>query len=383
MQEYETRALRVAIPISKDGNGIAEAIYVELEALGYQPEYFMLDGQAPANADVLFLFGPFDKFLHLLLPYRGKSPAERPTLAFWNTEGLPDPRLPWPLVGPAAVARSWLDRLGDSDQPLARRFAATPAYARLEPRFLRFRYLGDYLYAFRHGLMDVFADISAVYAQTWRQRGLPALVAPFGSHQAWYQNLTLERDIDVLWMGKRATQRRSQALDHLRAELNRHGVDIYMVDNEEKPFVFGEERTQLLNRSKITLNLLRTWYDENSLRICMAAPNRSLVVSEPLLAHVPQYQADIHYVSAPLETLAETILFYLQNEPERERIVENAYELSTCELTFRSSMKTVMDAVEQARAARWPADALSHREVRQQAQRVRIGEELLNGEYGE
>lgn len=67
---------------------------------------------------------------------------------------------------------------------------------------------------------------------------------------------------------------------------------MYVVDNVENPFVFGEERLRLLNRLTITLNLLPTWYDHAfPYRFHLAAPNRSLVVSEPIPPHCPRYQA--------------------------------------------------------------------------------------------
>jgi hypothetical protein len=183
-------------------------------------------------------------------------------------------------------------------------------------------------------------------------------VAPFGSHQPWYGDLGLERDIDVLWMGKRATRRRSQALDRLREELHAKGVNLYVVDGEERPFVYNEERTELLNRTKITLNLLRTWYDENSLRIAMAAPNRSMVVSEPLLPHVPQYKPGEHYIAAPVEKLAETICHYLEHSQERQQIVEDAYQLSTTELTWRRSMQIIMEAAGKVLVKRQPKNSV-------------------------
>lgn len=345
---YNSASYTVAIPLTVDGNGIAEAIYAELEALGHRPFYFPLEEQIPEDTDVAFLFGPFGKFLHIPRQFAGR-PRLRPTYVFWNTEGLPDLRIPWPVMGAAGLVRSWVGRLTVSPSPLARRLAQRPPLSTVDSRFVRFRYVGDYLYSLRRGWMDVFADISAVYADFYRKAGMPARVAPFGSFSGWYADLGLERDIDVLWMGKRATRRRSEALDRIRAELEGRGVNVYVVDNVERPFVFDEARTHLINRAKITLNLLRTWYDENSLRICLASPNRSLVVSEPLLPHVPQYQAGIHYAAAPLDKLADTVVYYLQNETERRRIVENAYRLMIDRLTFRNSMQTIMDAVAQAR----------------------------------
>lgn len=337
---------RVAVPITVDGDGIGRAISAELVNLGFQPELFQADGPLPQNCDAFFLFGPFGKLLPLPQQFAHLSPQQRPLFIYWNTEGLPDPRLPWAVVNAASQLRSWLGRFSHSATQWQRHVSAARLYTLLEPRLLRFRYLGDYLYAQRMGWVDVFADISAVYAAYLRAHGIPAIAAPFGSFPEWYADLGLERDIDVLWMGKRATKRRSQALDQLRLELRSHGVELYMVDNVEHPFVFHHDRTELLNRAKITLNLLRTWYDENSLRIALAAPNRSLIVSEPLLPHVPQYQPGVHYVSAPLTDLALTILRYLEDAGERRRIVENAYALTTGMLTFRNSIRAIMDAAE-------------------------------------
>jgi hypothetical protein len=97
------------------------------------------------------------------------------------------------------------------------------------------------------------------------------------------------------------------------------------------------------------LNLTRTWYDDNFSRFAMAASNRSLIVSEPLLSHCPQCEAGVHYATAPIETLAKTILYYLTHNEERLSIVENAYQLVTTELRFRNSVNAIMDAVNKSR----------------------------------
>lgn len=341
-------SLRVAVPHSVDGSGIGEAIRAELEALGHSPVIFPLDGLPPDGSDAVFLFGPFGKFLHIPEQLARRKREQRPLFIYWNTEGLPDLRIPRRTAAWLGGVRSWMGRVQNSSTPLLRKAASMPPVSLVDHRFLRFRYLGDYLYAHRKGWIDVFADISDVYAGYFSQYGLPAIHAPFGSFEEWYDDLRLDRDIDVLWMGKRATGRRSTALDRIRSQLQEHGVDIYMVDNVEHPFAYGEDRTRLLNRAKITINLLRTWYDENSLRMCLAAPNRSLVVSEPLLPHVPQYRAGVHYISASIESMADTILYYLEHEDKRLQIVDNAYHLLTEEMTFSRSIGNIMAAAGKA-----------------------------------
>jgi len=338
---------QVGIVQFSHGEGIAQVLCDELIALGHTP-VCLSSSVIPNEVDVVFSFGPYGNFLSVPSQLASMPVERRPTFVHWNTEGLPDLRLAWRLMSTMGTCRSWMGRLADSDNRWVRFLASEPPLSWINARMFRFRYVGDYYYAHRRGWMDVFADSSTIYARLHAKHGLPTIFAPWGATPRWYDNLKLERDIDVLWMGKRATKRRHNLLNRVRSELQAHGVQVHVADGVENPFIFGEERTQFLNRAKITLNLTRTWYDDNFSRFAMACPNRSLVVSEPLLPHCPYYEPGIHYVSAPTEILAETILYYLEHEEERLRIAENAYELVTTVLTFQNSIKTIMDAVSRA-----------------------------------
>jgi hypothetical protein len=335
----------VAIPCWNERDGITEVIADELSALGYQPVQFQIGSPIPETANVVFSFGPYGKFLTIPRQLAKMPTKEKPIFVHWNTEGIPDLRIPWKLMSSVSGWRSWLGRLQDSRNGSTRIQGTERIFSLIESRMSRFRYLGDYYYALRQGWLDIFADTSEVYADIHRQHGLPTIVAHWGATPRWYKDLGLERDIDVLWMGTRGSKRRSLFLDRVRSELESHGVRMHLADGKENPFIFGDERIYFLNRSKITLNITRTWYDDNFSRIALAAPNRSLVISEPVLPHCPSFIAGTHYVSVPVETLAETILYYLNNEEERLRIVDNAYELVTTKLVFRESIKSIMDAV--------------------------------------
>lgn len=337
------RTGRVAVVRWDPSDGLAEAIGIALQAIGQQPVFFPFDGAVPDEVDVVLTFAPYNRLLQIPQQLAQRPAGRRPAYIHWNTEGLPDLGLPWPAMRALGGLRSWIGRL-----------SAAPAWARLlgplDQRMQRFRFAGDYYYAHRRGWLPVLADSSAVYTRFHNQHGLPTEHVPWGSTRLWYEDLGLERDIDVLWMGKRSSTRRSRLIDQLKEDLTRRGLVFYIADDVERPFIFGRERTRFLNRAKITLNLTRTWYDDNLLRFAITAPNRTLNVSETLLPHCPQYVPGQHYVSAPRDQLADTIAYYVQHADEREHIVQNAYALSTETLTLRRSVAAVLALVHDAPA---------------------------------
>ncbi len=338
-------SFRVAVVQWMPLDGMAEAIHAALTTLGHAATLVAWDQPLPRDAQVVFSQGPYGHFLEVPAQLGRLPAAERPLLVHWNDEGLPDLKLPWPVMRALGGARSWLGRLPRSSAPAARALAHTPPVRWVNARMHRFSYLGDYHYAYHRGWLTLLVDFSTIYAQLHTQHGLPTLAVPWGSVPGWYADLGLERDIDVLWMGARAGRRRSGLLDRVRSELRALGVEMYVADNEEHPFIFGDERTRLLNRAKITLNLTRTWYDDNFLRFPIVMPNRSLIVSEPLLPHCPAYVAGTHYVAAPIPDLARTIQHYLQHTAERQRIVAQAYQLVTTTLTLEHCVGRIMTVV--------------------------------------
>ena len=340
------RSYRIAVINWSDDDEIAEAICNELVSLNHKPVCFNFNEKLPADVEVVFSFAPYGRFLQIPGQLKNIPQHKRPVFVHWNTENPPDLRLPWFIMKSIGACRSWLDRLNDSDSAPIQLLNQHPLIAWIQKRMHKFRYVGEYHYAYRKGWLDIFAETSEIYARLHHEHGLPATVIPWGTAPDWYGELHCERDIDVLWMGTRRTRRRSQLLDQICEQLVGHGLKVHIADNVDNPFIFKEERTLYLNRAKITLNLLPTWYDNAfPYRFHMAAGNRSLVVSEPLLSHCPVYQAPKHYVSTPVEGIVETILYYLQYEHERLQIIENAYQLVTTKLTLHNSIKTIMNAV--------------------------------------
>ncbi len=324
---------------------VADAIEQSLFELGYRTLSFCPDSGVPPIADLVFSYGPYGKFTRLIHDLQ-RWPGDRPRWVHWNTELTPDLRIPWRLMSGIAGARAWFGRLEHSPSPGLQRFFRLGPMQALNQKMARFRLLGDYHYADRHGLLDLLVETSQVYVDLHRRHGVPAVFSPWGTSPDWFEDLQLERDIDLLWMGKRRTARRSRILERLRRALEAHGKTVYYADGAERPFIYGEERTCYLNRAKTTLNLLSKWFDNAfPYRFHMAAGNRSLVVSEPKLDHANGYREGEHYVSAPVEELVDTIFYYLEHEDERRRIAENACNLVSTEMTFTNSVRGIMTAI--------------------------------------
>lgn len=336
----------IAIVKWVETDGIAKPIGDELLALGYQINYFKYDAAIPNDADLVFSFAPYGRFLQIPRQISQMPNEKRPIFLHWSMESLPNHNIPWTVMSMIGALRSWIDRLNDHNTQIVRILVNKPPLVWVNERMHKFRYIGDYLYAYRRAWLDILVETSEIHSKLYTKHGVPAVYVPWGTSPSWYSNLKLERDIDVLWMGKRRTRRRSLLIDQIREQLSSCGYSMYIADNVENPFIFGEERIRFLNRAKITLGLSPTWYDTAyTFRINLAAANRSLFVSEPVLPHSPAYQAGIHYISTSIDTLVEQILYYLDHENDRQYIVENAYRLVTSELTMHNSIKSIMDMV--------------------------------------
>lgn len=321
----------VALVKWNEHDELAECIADELVHLGYRPQFFLHTAALPADSAAVLTFAPYGKFLPIARQVGAATPP--PLFAHWNFEGFPNPNLPWFLLYNLSALRSrldgarWLDGKGN-----------------------RLRYLGDYFSAYQRGWLNTLAVISKIYEQIYNQHGLPARFVPWGTAPRFYKTLNLERDIDVLWFGKRRTSRRAALIDNVRNELRARGYNMLIADGIEHPFIFGAQRTEILNRAKIVLNVKTHAHNSGfPFRFHMVAGNRALVVSENFLTHVPQYQAGIHFVSCAPEQLVEKIIYYLEHESERAALAENAYDLVTKEMTLQNSVRTLMQHVEKAR----------------------------------
>jgi hypothetical protein len=328
-----SQSLNVALVKWNVNDELSQVIADELSRLGHRPQNFLHNTELPREADIVLTFAPYGKLLPIAR--RVAKHPRAPLLAHWNFEGFPDSRLPWTLVYGLSMLRSRLDGVRWLDQKMK-----------------RYQYLGDYFYAYRRGWLKVFAIISKLHERHYNEHGLPAHFVPWGTSPRFFRTLQLERDIDVLWFGKRRTSHRSTLIDEVCNQVRARGYTMMIADNVKHPFIYGDTRTQVLNRAKIVLNVKATTQSSGfAFRFHMVAGNRALVVAEDFPLSVPNYRAGVHFASAPPEQLAETVIYYLEHEDERRALAENAYQFATNEMTLKNSVHTLMQHIEQVRTS--------------------------------
>ncbi|MSP13208.1 MAG: glycosyltransferase family 1 protein [Chloroflexi bacterium] len=333
-------SLQVGIVKWEKDDGIAGPISLVAGEMGHHVIEFLASDKLPAGLDIILAYGSYRSWVPLINQLLAYPAAQRPVFILWLWEELPNPDLPDWLLYCAGTARSLLER-GAYHRRENGAWVLKSRLDWLTSKASRLRYYGDLHWLRRAGLLSVLAVCSPWTGQYLRERGFNPFVTYLGAAAEWGGDLALVRDIPVLWIGKTGSNRRGRLLRQIRAELRRRGIEIFMVDGIEHPYVFGAERTALLNRTKVILNLLRQPWDDNSLRFYLAALNRALIVTEPTLPHT-QFVPDQHLVETPIAKMADTICYYLSHEEANRRIVDKAYEMVTTEWTLSKVVELIL-----------------------------------------
>jgi hypothetical protein len=198
----------------------------------------------------------------------------------------------------------------------------------------------------RSGQPDLLVVSSSTKQAYFVEKGYRPEVVPLGYYPAEGEDLGLERDIDVTFIGALDVPRRKQILRGLK----RAGVSVHAVGRWGDPRYWGAERTGLLNRTKILLNLARFPGQHSGPRLLLGMANKTLVISEPMFRNDP-FVAGEHFVSMPIAEMPETIERYLNDAAERERIAQQGHEFVTNELTMTRSLVRIRELIEAGRDA--------------------------------
>lgn len=191
---------------------------------------------------------------------------------------------------------------------------------------------------FTEGWIDFLFSSTIPATEFLISRGIPVQFAPVGYHPWIGFNMGMERDIDVLFIGIKHP-RRQAILKELQRSLVQEGKVLMTVEGG----CYGKQRTELLNRARISLNLLKEPWGLPGERLLMSMGCGSLVVSEQMENPAP-YRAGEHFVQAEAKDLPGVIAYYLAHEDERKAIVRSACDFVTQELTMEKSIKQILGA---------------------------------------
>lgn len=213
------------------------------------------------------------------------------------------------------------------------------------------------------------------------RRGLKASHLRLGYHASWdgwHGEAARPRELDLVFMGSR-TPRRERFLARNAGTWS--ALDCrFLIYEAARPileegtlFVLGEDRSRLLARTKLLLNVHQTefpyfeWH-----RVIPAMANGCLVVTEPS-THYEPVQPFEHFVQAPLDVLPAYVTSLATDDELRQRMAAEAYTFAKSELLLTKFLADVMPALEASRSRR-PA-ARRSRPPAEQASRVEMARE--------
>jgi hypothetical protein len=267
------------------------------------------------DCDLLVLVGNCRGF-HRYRALLRRRPESRPRVAIWQIDPLPPVEFDRQLEKRMLALSSVLgrSRLLRPVELIANRILCTAvAWHGFGPYSDRAR--GNFVdstmaraaveaYSFiRHGFSEGWLDhvfVSTIGKQEFlASRGIESAFAPAGLLLG--EDRDQPRDIDVVFIGRLNKRARRRRLAALRQEIEKRGAKMVVVDN-----CYGEERTALLNRTKIVLHVHKNPWDTPWMRWVMAAECGCLVVSEPLSDPRP-LEPGVHYVEARLDDLPTVI----------------------------------------------------------------------------
>lgn len=249
------------------------------------------------------------------------SGTQRPRVVLWHTEPLP-PR-------PGSGFRAARLDVREIAKILLRDSRATDPYT----NFRRIRRLR------RSGLPDILAVSSRSRQQYLASRNIESHFIPRGYFPDEHGRLLgLRRTIDVLFLGTMQVRRRRKAV----AQLARSGIPVRTEGSWRGSETWGQNRLQLLNTTKILLNLSRHPGEFAGLRMILGMCNGALVISEPMDLPEP-YEPGKHYIETPLVQMPDAIRYYLEHPAERQGIVDEAYRFVTEKLTLRTSIRKILE----------------------------------------
>ena len=277
---------------------------------------------AAGYADILWVQGNINWYPRLRRSLLRIPRDERPKTIFWHTEPLPLPS--------SSGLRTPLPTLAEVAKILKRDARATDA--RTNARRLR--------QMWQQGIPDVIVVSTASRKAYLAEQGIESHFVPVGYNESFGCDLGLVRDIPALFIGIMTDPRHKRAVRYLR----RNGVDVMARgDWTHDAGLWGEKRTETINRARVFLALQRNPRELSGVRMILGMASRALVISEPI--HQPDpYIPGTHYVSVPLEEMPDAIRYYEEHPDEARKIADAGHRFVTTEHTLDRSVTRIFEA---------------------------------------
>ncbi len=196
----------------------------------------------------------------------------------------------------------------------------------------------------RGGWLDRIVMSTVQKQRFLASRGIASEFIPTGQTPEYGEDRSQIRDIDVLFLGDTTkVPGRRERLAGLEAAITGAGYRFEMVTGG----LYGEARTQILNRAKVVLHLHNIPWDTPWKRWCLAAANGAMVASEKLSVPDP-FVPGVHYVEAPIDGLAGKIVDLLSQPDKIRRIATCCQSLVESRMRTSQSLLSMLKRAEDA-----------------------------------
>ncbi|MEE4174132.1 MAG: glycosyltransferase [Xanthomonadales bacterium] len=273
--------------------------------------------------DLLWIQANPNLFPRALAALRSLPAVERPRVLLWFSEPLPMPRAA--QLTPASLTL----------REHAKRWLSDPRTNDVASNLASLESLRD------EGLVDIWAVSTPARQALLREHGIEAGLVPLGYEPGRDGKLlATPRDIDVLFLGEVVPRRRA-----LLRSLEQRGLCVAVRGSWYDTDCWGDARTRLLNRTRVFLNLARHPGELPGYRFILGMANGCLVASEPV--YLPGwFQPGVHYLEAPVDTLATSIIDVLDDEPRRAALASTGTRLVQTTLTLERSVHELLAMLE-------------------------------------
>lgn len=256
-----------------------------------------------------------------------------PPIIIWYTEQIPDPRTPtWFSLLNAKLrvqVESWYDK------KIGYRSQEKRGHSWL-PGLERYRRVGELLALHSIGCIKLICAFSETQTRYLSQLGLPVTEIPLGIHSQFGRLMDIPRDVDVVFLGTTQDMRRRKWIPYIEEKLAKFNVKMVIKDgSQERGTSYDEDRTMLLNRSKIMINVMKRSWDDPIFRLLLSCANGAMLLSEKIWqTSLGGFDPKQHFAESVLDRLPDTVLSYLGNETARQKIVNQASEKINQEYTM-------------------------------------------------